>query len=288
MAITGADLLAIFKRKSNSAYSQAYSSSNLSAILNEGLIKSLEDIYKNGQEYYTADQTRALITTEATPTVVANKIDLSTLTAFNHFLAVKCIMIDATFRVKLTNISLVDGIYTNITFSRSSALRSTEQVKLTGSVCDGVYYVKQLNQTVYQLYTDEALLLPFYNGIPYNNDGVGQRVVGYYATKYSSDEKIGKLTSPTLYFPKYQLADNFIKLYAGVSNVTSVELDYIRTLPVQIDVTNTTTDLLVTYPQELLYKAADKAAYLFGSETGYTQLMQGEVNEIAMNNKETP
>jgi len=286
--ITGADLLVIWKMAVNSVYSQAYSTANQSAILNESLIKVLEDIYKNGLESYTTDQVRALIKTEATPTVAANKIDLTTITDFNHFLAIKCIMNDNTFKPVLSNITLIDSTYTNITLSRSSALRSTEQVKLTGSVCDGTYYVKQLNQTVYQLYTDEALLVPFYNGVPYNNAGTVKRVVGYYATEYSSDEKIGQLTSPTLYFPKYQLADNFIKLYGGVATVTGAELDYISTLPLEIDVTDSTNDLLEFYPQELLYKAVDKAAYLFGMRTGYVQLMQGEANEIAMNNKETP
>lgn len=281
--MTGLELYDIFKRKINSAYSQALSTTQKSAILNEGLIKVLEDIYKNGQVDFQTDQTRSLISTEYTATVASNQIDLTSITNFNHFLAIKYVIQDATFKPTLTNILLISGTSTRIVLSRSSALRSGEQVTLTNSVCDGTYYVKQLNETVYELYTDEALLTPFYNGIPYNNAGNAKRVLKTYATEYLSSEKLGLLNTPQRDFPKYQLADNYIKLYAGTSTITSAELDYITTLPLPIDATDNTDDLLEFYPQELLYSALDKAAYLFGTETGYIQLAQAENIEIQQN-----
>ena len=59
-----ADLLALWNRKVNAAYSQQYSSTQQSALLNEALIKVLEDIYRNGLSNYITDQVRALVSTE--------------------------------------------------------------------------------------------------------------------------------------------------------------------------------------------------------------------------------
>lgn len=281
--MTGLELYGIFKRKTNSSYSQALSTTQQSAILNEGLIKVVEDIYRNGKSDYQTDQVRAIISTEYPVTVAANKVDLTDIANFNHFLTIRYTIQDNTFKATLTNILLNSGTSTRIILSRPSSLRSEEQITLTNSVCDGTYYVKQLNETVYELYTDEALLTPFYNGVPYNNVGTIKRVIKTYATEEPSSEKISVLNESTIYYPKYQLADNFIKLYAGTSTIISAELDYITTLPLMIDVTDIADDLLVYYPQELLYSAMDKAAYLFGTETGYIQLAQAENIEIQSN-----
>ena len=145
---------------------------------------------------------------------------------------------------------------------------------------------KQLTDVIYELYTDETLLIPFYNGFPYANDGTVKRVIETYATPYSSEEKIGYLSTPTIYYPKYQLANNLLKTYAGGSTITSVEIDYLSTLPLDIDVTDSTNDLLEFYPQELLYSTLDKAAYLFSIETRDIALAQTEGVEIQQNKQQ--
>ena len=91
MAITGADLFeALWNRKVNAVYSQQYSSTQQSALLNEALIKVLEDIYRMGYQIILLTKVRALVSTENVETTTNNSIDLFTLIPdFNHLMAVK-------------------------------------------------------------------------------------------------------------------------------------------------------------------------------------------------------
>ena len=90
--MTGADLLPLWKRIVNAAYSQAYSTTQQSALFNESLIKVIEDIFKNGISGYVNDQVRSLVSTENVETVTNNSIDTVAITDFNHLMAVKCII----------------------------------------------------------------------------------------------------------------------------------------------------------------------------------------------------
>lgn len=290
MAYYGTSLNTAFKFHVNSPYSQAIGDSKTSSLANEALGKVLYDIAKNGMLPYTTDLLRSCIKVASPQTVVANAIDLSAIADYNHLMdgGVRVTSQDDLFRATLTNILLVDGIFTRIVLSRASKLRSTEQVVLTNSPCNGTYYVKQLSATVYELYTNINLTVPFYNGVPYANAGTVKRLVSAYATEENTSKKSSVLTAPTTDFPKYQFSDNTLLIYPGVGTIVAAEMDYITLPPLTIDVTDSTDDLLEFYSPDLLDKVVDKMSYLFGAITGYTQLAQIEAGEIQMNNKENP
>jgi len=279
MAVSGSDLKVLFNVKTNSPYSQAIGDTKMSAIFNEALVKTVEDIYRKGDNDYTLDNVRSLVKTGVTAAVATNRITTASVTDLNHILAVKCYIQDATFKPLLTNVLLIDGTYTRIVLSKASALRSKEQVLLTGTPITGTYYVKQLNETVYELYTDVNLLVPAYNGVPYANAGTVSRVIGRYTMPYKSEDKNSSLATPTIYYPKHQETYLYVKLDAGGSTILSAELDYITNIAVPIDVTGVT-DLLPIYPQELLYKITDRACEIFAELTRDQSLFQTSVTEI--------
>lgn len=279
MAVSGQDLKVLFNVKTNAAYSQAIGDTKMSAIFNEALVKTVEEIYRKGDSDYTLDNVRSLVKTNEAAAVAANNITTASVTDLNHILAIKCYIQDASFKATLTNILLVDGTYTRIVLSRPSALRSKEQVLLAGTPITGTYYVKQLNETVYELYTDINLLTPAYNGIPYANAGTVTRVVGRYTMPYKSEDKNSSLSTPTIYYPKHQETQTYIKLDAGGSTISSAELDYITNIATPIDVTSAA-DLIPTYPQELLYKVTDRACEIFAELTRDQSLFQTSVTEL--------
>lgn len=288
MAYYGTDFKTSFNFKTNSPYSQAIGDTKMSALANEALVKVTEQIYKNGNLEYQADTIRAMVVTNDTTAVVANQVLLSAITGFNHLLACKCKIEDNTFRGTLTNILLIDGTYTRVVLNRPTKLRSTEQIKLIDTVIDGTWYVKQITETIYELYSDESLISPVYNGVPYDSLGVAKRVVSHYAFPYQSQDKAGLLTSSTVDFPKVQQSDNKLNLYAGTSAILSADLDYITFPALPIDVTDSTDDLLEFYPLELLYMVVDKAAQIFGEITRDPALTQYSIAEQQQNNQITP
>jgi len=122
MAITGADLKVLWLRKVNAAYSQAYSDTQLSALLNEALLKKAEDLYRNSPTEYTSDYVKALIKTGVAATVTANAVNLPAITDYNHTLAVKCVTRDSKFTATLDNLILANST-TRVVLSSPSLFR---------------------------------------------------------------------------------------------------------------------------------------------------------------------
>lgn len=286
MAFYGTDFLKLFNLSTNAAYSQALSTTKQNLLINEALVLTVQNEYRNGTiPSYSTDLLRGLVVLGESNSATANEIDLSAK-PFSHIMAVKTVIEDATFRATLTNL-LIETLATRIVLSRSSTLRSTEQVTLTdlGNGFDGTYYVKQLSSTVYELYTDFNLTIPAYNGASYQGTGTVKRVVSVYAMPNQSQEKIGILSTPTVNFPTYQMGNNKLTVNAGGSVITSAILDYITTMPLDIDVTDSTDDLWEFYPMELLYKVNDKAEQLFAALTRDNVLYQTSTVEQQQSNK---
>ncbi len=138
----------------------------------------------------------------------------------------------------------------------------------------GALYVKILTPTTWAFYTDASLTTPYNNTTSATVFPSGiYRTVCKYCTPYVSDRKISSFGVPSIYNPKFETAENYLKLYAGGNDISQAYIDY-ATQPVEIDLTNTTIDYSVYYNQTFLYALVDCAALEFSR-----MLRDGELNQ---------
>lgn len=280
MAFYGTNLIELFNLTTNATYSQALSTSKKNQLLNEALVLTIQNEYRNGTiSSYSSDLLKGIIKLGETISATNNEIDLTSY-PFSHIMAVKLNIQDDTFTARV-----VGTTPSRITLSRSSTLRSTEKVIVANNSVTKTYYVKQLTSTIYEMYTDEMLSILATDVPVYTSDLTLERIVMVYAMITESQDKVGILSRPTINFPKYQMGNNKLSVNAGGSTVISGTLDYITTMPLAIDIANNTNDLLIYYPMELLYKVNDKAAELFATLTRDNVLFQTSVTEQQQNNK---
>ncbi len=155
---------------------------------------------------------------------------------------------------------------------------------MTGTTAaNGTWYVKQLNSTSYELYTDANLTVASTGGTPYARP---QGVVSYVwyndATPYFSDRKIDRLDSPSAELPKYEFAEKVIKFYPDDLVCSEINLDYIRVPQHFIDVSNNTFDLSLVFPEPYLYyiiNSAIKSISVPLRDTTLNALVSNEITE---------
>lgn len=172
--------------------------------------------------------------------------------------------------------------------NKKSSLRTGEQVSIQNVLgnlaANGTYYIKSLNYYEYELYSDVYLQ----NGVAGTGTYVSGGIIGKsylnYCTPTASDAKIGILSKPVIESPKYEIADNQIKIYPLEVKCDYIVIDYIKKPFVTLDVTDTVTDLLLYYSNDFLLMIQDVATKLFGEYSRDTELINLatlETNNIA-------
>lgn len=106
--------------------------------------------------------------------------------------------------------------------------------------------------------------VPVAGNAAYISGGTISRVYYRYAKLIRSDNKISTFATPTVDYPRYETVTNLIKIYPA--NCQQVTLDYVTTAAVLIDVSNTTTDLELTYSYQFLQYIITTAASIFSGQ----------------------
>lgn len=222
-------------------------------------------------------------------TTVLNTGSITTSTLipdYIHLEAVKCKFQDTQYGVSVISTFGVSPI--NIRFGAKTKFRSGSQITLSGMtgtpLANGTWYVKQINSTLYELYQDEFFQVPSTGGVTYSSP---QGVVNYmwyqYAKPYFSDRKIDQFEKPSVMLPKYEMSERFIKFYPQNHPCTEITLDYIRKPQYNIDVTDTSFDLTLIYPERYLFWLIDQTIYLWSLGLR-DQLMKGEFEQEVVQN----
>jgi hypothetical protein len=179
--------------------------------------------------------------------------------------------------------------------SNFNSIRTGDQVQISGITgntnANGIFYVKMVNQLQMALFSDKYLSTPIVGNGAFGGTGLISKVYYNYCTPYLSDEKISPSNNPKVNKPKYEVANNLIKLYPQDIPVLEVTIDYIRKpFPIYsnlatpsfypIEVTDNTINLEDYYPKDFLIMIKDKAAETFLSEVRDslgTQLQQNAI-----------
>jgi len=272
--MTGADFDLIFQRKINQPYIDAYGISQRTELYREALMDTIESWYKNLDEQREYDYLNYIISTNYAVDMPANSqinlVDISP--SYNHLLAVRAICKDFTWNNTVRSYDATNQI---ITFAKRSALRDQE---LLHPAHGSLYlYVKQINNYQYKLYNDFNLTEVFDSTL--QNTEL-ERWVSYWCKPIYSDNKIDPFQEATIYYPRYEVADQALKI---TPYAIKILIDYLRQPPVQIDPTDTTTDIEAFYPYKFLMAIADSATTRFMLEvkdTNYGVMKQEQFTDM--------
>lgn len=208
------------------------------------------------------------------------------LSDYLHLYNVKC-----KFTQPLYGLSVVSTAGTSpitIRLGQNSKFRDSSLITLSSmtgtAAANGTWYTKQLNSTVYQLFIDADLQIPSTGGNIYNRPQ-GSVSITYYqdATPLFSDRKIDKLEQPSVEMPRYEFAEKLIKFYPLDRVCSEINIDYIRIPQVFIDVTDTTFDLSLVYPEPYLYFVVDNTIKLLSTPLRDSLLRQEITSDIIDN-----
>lgn len=285
MATTGIDFKKIWERKIDKSYTAFYNSTKQNALFKNALINAIELKYLSLDSQKIYDEIGNVIKTGQVFNPSSNVIFLSTvgspnISDYNHLLTVKCKYI-SPLNLILEKISYAAPIV--ITVNKLNNLRDGELINIssvTGNTnANGDRYIKRITNKTFALYSDNKLTVPIIGNGNYVSGGILSRVYYKYAIPYKSDRKISVFGEPTEDNPRFEVVSGKLKLYPTDSTCSEITIDYITKPNVFIDVTNSVTDLELTYPLKFLYYVADVAAKMFAEEIKDTEMINAAVLE---------
>jgi len=203
-----------------------------------------------------------------------------------HQLTVKC-SFEEPLNYTIESINI--GSETTINFVQPINLRPNENIIISGIT--GTGFITNLNGSFSVLRnTDYSITLdiPIISGT-YTGGGTFIRIQQEYARYNFSDRKISDFGKPTVIYPKFEIADLYMKLYPENRVCRDIVLDYLRKPQYLIDFVDfDNTSLLnfdwgTRYPEKLLYYIIDKAALLASSGIRDTEMIQIESKQIIEN-----
>lgn len=291
----GIDFDKIFDLKIDKSYSSFLNNTKKLALFKEALISTIETDYRKLDEQREYDDISSVIKTNTVYTPDASNNSIFTkgtgtpkIANYKHLLTVKAKYIQDTY----WNVVGAKNNYPNATTiiinTARNNLRSGEYLQISGLVgipiINGFRYIRRLNNTHFDLYSDKDLTVPIVMTVPqqsYTSGGDILRVWYKYATQYYSDRKTGIYGKPTVEKPKWEISENKLIMYPLDEVCKEITIDYITDNLVLIDPTDTTIDLELTYPTNFLYTVAKEAARLFAESIKDAELWQTSTIELA-------
>ncbi len=224
----------------------------------------------------------------ATGTYTANTgtvVTPSTISDYWHLLAIKTLFNTPIYNLNVENASNRSPIL--VTLSKRSIIRTGSIINISGvlgnTAANGTWYARVMNDFSILLYSDSNLQTPSVGNGLYTKGGTVSIVNDTIASAYTSTMKQGVLNLPTPQDPRFEIADNKIKIYPLDQPCSSVSLDYIRVPSVVIDVTDAVTDLTLYYPEKYLIAVINEAATMYAIMKRDMELLQVSSNEQQKN-----
>jgi hypothetical protein len=274
MPTTGVDFDKIIDWKGGRNYTGYFSALQKNATIKEATILYSDLLFATNDKQRIEDELFGLKRTETLLIPVANQLYLypqatpqpNTVADYNHLLDLFVFQVEP-IKANVTAATATSPV--KITLSRTTNLRTGDRIKISGVVgniaCNGVRYIEMLNQTQCTLFYDERLTLPVAGNFPYISGGTIERYVGTYAQ--NARQKTAAIAKPKLYFPKYEIANGYLKILPKSIVVHSVILDYISKPTTFIDVANSSIDLELTYSYRYITNLANEVNRLLGMDS---------------------
>lgn len=282
MPIYGTDFNNILDLKTDQAYTGYFTTAKKNRFIREATNKGVELKVATNDRIQVQDDLFGIFKTNAVFTPTSNTLDLIpggvAMTDYHHVMNVK-----AQYIMPL-GVSIVSATATTplrITLAGDVNLRNGEAVQIGGvnAQANGFKYVKRLRNDLFELYSDKYLLNPVVGITSFTGTGSINRVIYNDAYDMKSNRKFSNLNAPSVYDPYYEIANTVMKIYPIDLVCTQITMDYVS-IPVYIDVANSTTDLLTIYSERFIYFIADETARLMAMSMRDDNLMMQSQSEI--------
>lgn len=282
MPIFGTDFNNILDLKTDQAYTGYFTTAKKNRFVREATNKAIEYKVATNDRIQVQDDLFGIFKTNAVFTPTSNTLDLipggAAMTDYHHVMNVK-----AQYIMPL-GVSIVSATATTplrITLAGDVNLRNGEAVQIGGvnAQANGFKYVKRLRNDLFELYSDKYLLNPVVGITSFTGAGSINRVIYNDAYDMKSNRKFSNLNAPSVYDPYYEIANTVMKIYPIDLTCTQLTIDYVS-IPVYIDVTDSTTDLLTIYSERFIYFIADETARIIGMSMRDDNLMMQSQSEI--------
>lgn len=270
--------------------------SDLPHDLETGMRITFQNVTGTGNITTFNNQTYTVtVTGSVTGTLTASFVNTGTFTSgemispdsildYFHYLRA-----EATFTplTDFTVIKSTNATPIKITLNKRTYLRSTDQITISGITgntnANGTFYLKQANEFDYFLYSDSKLRTPIAgNGIQ-AGIGIVSEVIKSTLKFKRSDEKGSIYGQPTVTNPYFQQSTNLIKILPIEEPCTSINIDYIRVCPFQIDANDATMDLTNFIPLPFQYDIIAETAKVFAEASRDINLTQTTQLDIVTN-----
>lgn len=273
MPTTGLELSRIFDLNVGQSYTGYLDPPKKNRLLQQALFTAIQLRYKGLIPQWAYDDIAGVIKTRAPYVPVNNQIFLNTVGVpnipdYEDLLAVK-----AEYAETFYNITVVDATNTTpvvIELQNRNNIRSTEKVELTGIIgnpaANGTFFVKKISDFKFEIYTDEFFQVPVAGTGAYISGGQLSRIYFEWCRMYRSDQKIDTFATPSVRFPKFEVAETQLKFYPDNITCRRIELDYITKAVVLPDVNNNVIDLELTYRYNFLLYIIYAACANFAEE----------------------
>ena len=283
MPLFGTEFNNILDLKTDQAYTAYFSTAKKNRIIQEAINKAVEIKVATNDRIQVQDDLFGIFKTNSIFTPTSNTLDLivggANMVDYHHVMNVK-----AKYVVAFTGISITSATATSplrITLSGEVNLRDGEAVLISGvnAQANGTRYVKRYKDDLFGLYSDARLTTPIVGVTSFSGNGTISRIIYNDAYDMKSNRKFSDLNKPTQYNPYYEIANTVMKIYPLDQVCSEITMDYVS-VPVYIDVANSTTDLLGIYSLRFIYFIADETARLMAMSMRDDNLMMQSQSEI--------
>jgi hypothetical protein len=283
MPLFGTEFNNILDLKTDQAYTGYFTTAKKNRFVQEAITKAVELKVATNDRIQVQDDLFGIFKTNSVFTPTTNTLDLiiggAAMTDYHHVMNVK-----AKYVVAFTGITISTATATTplrITLTDEVNLRNGEAVQISGvnAQANGTRYVKRLRNDLFELYSDARLTTPIVGVTAFTGAGNISRIIYNDAYDMKSNRKFSNLNAPTVYDPYYEIANTVMKIYPIDQVCSEITMDYVS-VPVYIDVTNNTTDLLGIYSLRFIYFIADETARLMAMSMRDDNLMMQTQSEI--------
>lgn len=289
MPLLGTEFNAIIDLKSDNAYSPYFDTAKKNRILREAINKAISTKIATNDRQQIQNDLFGIYKSNQVFTPTSNTLDLilggSGITDYFCIMNAKC-----KFLVPITDNYIASAPSGNtpilISLYGQSNIRTGQQILISGITgntnANGTRYVKMVSPSRYRLYSDVNLLTAVVsNGSYSGTSGVINQIFYNYATDMHSVEKSSRLNEATEVDPQWEVADAVLKIYPMTRQCSEVTVDYIS-LPVYIDVADSTIDYLETYSTTFIDYISDQWCILAGESARDEGLILNNQTEIAV------
>ncbi len=268
------------------SYSTYFPDPEKNIVIADALGNLIDDKCAKLSQNKIYDELYFIIKTNAVFALTANQISLvpggAGIANYRHLLITKGRFLSPQY---VTVTAATNATPIVITIGQRTNFRSGERFSLSGlggnTAANGSRYFKKLNTYQFALYTDEFLQVPVSGNGTYTSGGQISRIEYNECKPLRSGEKYNTFAIGTVYDPKYETGDGYLKIMPFNITCDEITADYVH-LPAQvIDVTDSTTDLLPFYSQMFLDELVTETAKLLGQDSRDQLLVANTTNEQA-------